>query len=115
MPDHNDNLLAAIHESKTDGSLLFSAYNTRRRRERGITTQHIKDALNSPRAEVLEHYPDDSRPWIGHSPTCLVLGWDGDEEPLHVEVAYVTKWILTTYRPEEPKWRNPKERADRPE
>lgn len=106
--------LQAIHDAKHDGSLLFHTYNTRRRRERGISLEQIKQALNSPKAEMLEHYPDDARAWIGHSPTCLVLGWDSDGQPLHVEVAYATKWVLTTYRPEQPKWRNPRKRASQP-
>ena len=48
---------------------------------RGITPAQIAEAINSPEAEIIEHYPDDPR-----GPSCLVLGWCGGARSLHIVI-----------------------------
>jgi hypothetical protein len=50
--------------------------------ERGLHARHVQEALRSEEAEIIEEYP-------GHfyGPCCLILGWWGERQPLHVVLA----------------------------
>jgi hypothetical protein len=50
--------------------------------ERGIRPGHIREALLSEDAEIIEAYPDHF-----YGGCCLILGWWGDRRPLHVVIA----------------------------
>ncbi|MBI4548226.1 MAG: DUF4258 domain-containing protein [Ignavibacteriae bacterium] len=72
----------------------------------GIEIREIRQALLS--AELLEDYPQDKR-----GPSCLLLGFDAQNRPIHV-VCGLDKneivVIITVYVPSMPKWKNPRER-----
>ena len=50
--------------------------------ERGIHPRHVREAILSEEAEIIESYPDHP-----YGPCCLVLGWWGNRRPLHVLIA----------------------------
>ena len=108
--DEEEALLEAVRFAKHHDDLIFGAHSLRRMSERHITVQQIEDSLNSSEAMLLADYPDDSRPAVGYSPSCLVLGWDDQGDPVHVQVAYAAMWIVTTYRPDPDRWVTPWER-----
>ncbi|MBI2908372.1 MAG: DUF4258 domain-containing protein [Chloroflexi bacterium] len=47
--------------------------------ERRIHPAIIREAIYSPKAEIIESYEDDPR-----GASCLVLGWWGEGQPLHI-------------------------------
>lgn len=55
------------------------------------------------RGEIINEYPSD-RPY----PSCLVLGWTPDEDPVHSVWGYNSKngWavLITVYRPDPDRW-----------
>ena len=73
-----------------------------------ITTFDLKAAIYN--GEILEDYQDDPR-----GPSCLILGYSGDE-PIHIVCGYApTEWvrIITSYVPRLPKWIDERTRAKR--
>ena len=79
----------------------MTGHATAARLERGITVQHIEQTLLN--GEIIEHYPDDT-PY----PCCLVLGWFGHGEPLHIVcfrgMREPALRIVTVYEPDEALW-----------
>lgn len=63
----------------------------------GITTRILEHTLCYDMPEIIEDYPDS-----GRGPSCLILAWINDSEPLHAVVGYGgTEIILvTSYRPD---------------
>jgi hypothetical protein len=59
------------------------------------------------RGEIIEIYLDD-RPY----PSCLVLGWTANHEPIHSVWAYAREmaYLITVYRPDPARWINWRER-----
>lgn len=72
-----------------------------RRRQRGISIPDIKQAIFN--GEIIEDYPNDY-PY----PSCLVLGYTRQREPLHLVcgVGEGTLFIITAYRPSPEKWKD---------
>jgi hypothetical protein len=77
-----------------------------------ITIIQIEEAILSTQAEVIENYPEDVR---GRS--CLVLGFTGDGNPIHVVCGLEAEMliVITVYRPDSEQWVNwRKRRTTRP-
>ena len=70
-----------------------------RRRQRGITVPDIRQAIQGGR--IIEDYPDDY-PF----PSCLILGYTGDGDPLHVVCGAGDGqlFVITAYHPDPDKW-----------
>jgi hypothetical protein len=66
---------------RLDG-LEYREHALRQLNERGIHPRHILEALRSEQAEIIEDYPDQF-----YGPCCLILGWWGEQRPLHVVLA----------------------------
>lgn len=76
--------------------------HTEKLRKRKIKSSDIEQAVQN--AEIIEDYPDDTR---GHS--CLVLGFDGDNRPLHMVFGNFEAekiLLITAYEPTEEEWEN---------
>lgn len=67
----------------------------------GIRTEDLEEAIGRDRARVIEDYPDDPR-----GARCLILGWAGPREPLHIAVQYDEPLpnVVTAYRPNPRHW-----------
>lgn len=70
-----------------------------RRRQRGISIPDMKQAILN--GSIIEDYPDDY-PY----PSCLILGYAEDGQPLHLVcgAGEGTLFIITAYRPSPEKW-----------
>lgn len=70
-----------------------------RRRQRGITVQDIKQAIQT--GEIIEDYPD-AYPY----PACLILGLTTIMKPLHIVcgVGDGQLWVVTAYFPDSDRW-----------
>ena len=57
--------------------------------------------------QILENYPEHRR-----GPCCLLLGYTGDQRPLHVvsTTAQPVLVLITVYEPKPPKWVTPTQR-----
>lgn len=67
-----------------------------------ITIEEIEEALFSPKAKIIEDYPNDPR---GHS--CLVLGFTKQKHPIHIVCGigeHETLVVITVYRPDPEEW-----------
>ena len=68
-----------------------------------ILLEDIKNALQN--GEIIEDYPTDF-PF----PSCLVLGWNKENDPIHMVWAFNKEKemaiLVTTYKPDESKWLN---------
>ena len=67
-----------------------------------ISMYEIEKALLSPKANIIEDYPNDPR---GHS--CLILGFTKENLPIHVvcgEGESDALLIITVYRPDPNDW-----------
>ena len=79
-----------------NGNIERQRHSLERMLERGITRDHVKQALLS--GDVIEDYPDDT-PY----PSALFLGW-AEGTPLHAVVALDARiphcFVITAYRPD---------------
>ena len=76
-------------------SVVYREHALQRILERDIDPAIIKEAINSPNAEIVESYPDDPR---GNS--CLVLGWWDDDRPLHIVIGLDRRLcVISAYAP----------------
>lgn len=98
------NPIPTIQEAKHRGVLLYGNHTPQRMIERGISSADIENALDHERAQVVDHSPN---PDTLASPSCIVLGWNSSDIPLHVRVAYKVPMIVTVYEPTPPKWTTP--------
>ena len=64
-----------------------------------ISTSEVRKVLEE--CEIIEDYPEDAR---GHS--CLMLGKDREERPIHVVCAPKDEYlaVITAYVPDESQW-----------
>jgi len=64
-------------------------------------SQHILKKMQKRRIKIIENYTDDY-PY----PSCLILGYNKDEKPIHVVCAVGNDklWMITTYYPDERIW-----------
>ena len=67
--------------------------------QRGISMEYVESALLS--GEIIEQYPEDY-PY----PSCLLLGMDKTDKPLHIVcgVSDIELWLITTYYPDQEEW-----------
>ena len=95
-----------IRDKSRRREFLITYHAHQERQAEGIGMAEIREALS--RGEVLENYPDDPR-----GASCLVLGFAATR-PLHI-VCGRTKSdrlvVITVYRPQEPKWGDPRTRG----
>ncbi len=69
-----------------------------------ITMRELKEALLSPKAKIVEDYPNDPR-----GMSCLMLGFTKQTYPIHIVCGIGEPEILiiiTVYRPDPKKWIN---------
>ena len=67
-----------------------------------ITGQEIKESLLSPKAKIIEDYPNDPR-----GPSCLILGFTEADLPIHLVCGVGDSEVLiiiTIYRPDSDEW-----------
>jgi hypothetical protein len=67
---------------------------------RSITVQEVREAIET--AEMVEDYPDDK-----YGPSLLVLGFTGQQRPLHIQCSYPSRpliKIITLYEPDPNRW-----------
>jgi hypothetical protein len=107
--DALENPIPEIQKVKHDDTLMYHPYALKRMIERQIQVDQLIEALNSTEVEVIENYPQIGR----SSPECLILGRCGGGKYLHMLVKYPVYEIVTTYEPTLPKFKNPRERANR--
>jgi len=94
--------LAEIQERLRDGQYRLSGHALARIVERNITEAMIRQV--GAKAELIEDYPDDK-----YSPSCLLLGFSQEGEPLHLHVSRVDGpmvKIITLYRPDPGVWKD---------
>lgn len=70
-----------------------------------ITMEELEEALLSPKAEIIEDYPNDPR-----GPSCLILGFTKENLPIHIVCGiveyeeYEMLILITNYRPDPEEW-----------
>ena len=83
-----------------NGDYLFTIHAGRRMTERHISLREVVEALLSGGSEIIEDYPEDPR-----GPSCLVLGFTGSRQPIHVQCSYPPRIaIITAYEPGSEEW-----------
>lgn len=73
---------------------------------RHISVKDVESAILSDGTEIIERYPNDPR-----GPSLLMLGFVGNETPLHIQYTYPHTYppsmaIITVYEPRSEEWRN---------
>ncbi len=90
-----------IQDLCTDKTIKITQHLFERLRSRNIKYMDVKKCIMH--GEIIEYYPNDY-PY----PSCLILGYLEDGDPLHVVVGvgegYL--WIVTAYRPDNRHWRS---------
>lgn len=79
--------------------MVVTLHAAKRLEQRKLTLQHIIDCIMS--GEIIEEYADDY-PY----PSCLILGKQNDQVPLHAVVASNGEelFIITAYYPSDEQW-----------
>lgn len=108
MTDDLSNPVPLIQEAKHAGNLRYSGYALVRMIERAFSSLEVESALDHGRAQVIENSPN---PETLVSPSCTVLGWNSEDRPLHVRVAYRVPEVVTVYEPVPPTWATPFKRG----
>lgn len=92
--------LEEIRKQLYSGNFQLTRHALKRQVERNISNNDIKETGEN--AVIIENYPDDK-----YSPSCLLLGFNKINKPLHIQVsrieADVTK-IITLYEPNLDEW-----------
>jgi len=100
-----DFLQIAKEKAKT-GKIELSDHAADEAFDEAITVKDIRQALShNKKTQVLEPYPDDPR-----GPSCLFVGPAEDGRWIHVVAGGFARErliIITVYRPEPPKWKDP--------
>ncbi len=97
-----------IRKQLRDGNYETTHHAEKEREEEDISLKDIKNALIN--GQVVENYPHDPR-----GKSCLICGLSLDNKPIHVVCGYEEGFpirIITTYRPQKPKWISSTERAN---
>ena len=102
-----------IRDAFCSRTYLFTTTGLMKLLKKGLSEADLEAAICEDAPEIVEDYPDDLR-----GPACLVLGWPGPVQPLHILVGYgtsqdVTIDVITAYVPESPDWYNPRMRSRR--
>ena len=79
----------------------FSLHGEQEREADQITVDEFEEAMTSPKAEILESYPNDPR-----GPSCLVLGFTETGQPIHAVCGRQEEQliVITIYRPSPQEW-----------
>lgn len=82
-----------------DENIAVTQHANNRLRERNITIEDIKNAINT--GEIIKQYEDD-KPF----PSCLILGRSNNESYIHVVVSCFEDilYIITSYYPDRDCW-----------
>jgi hypothetical protein len=94
------NLIDGIRAKFSENQLEFSKHAVDRMILRHITVAEIREAIYS--GDVIEDYPDDK-----YGPSCLILGFTGQERPLHIQCSYPARTLIkvvTVYEPDSNEW-----------
>ena len=90
-----------ILENLKNYDRYYKKHVLKRMVERNIDFESIDQVLQKGR--VIKNYPDDEP-----CPSCLILGFDENEKPLHVVVSLDDKlkrtYLITVYRPDQRIW-----------
>ena len=100
-----EDFLQIARKKAKAGKLELSEHAVDEAFSEAITVQDIRQALSHEKAQVLEPYPDDPR-----GPSCLFVGPAVDGRWIHVVVGGFDRErliVITVYRPEPPKWKDP--------
>lgn len=98
---------AYIREAVRSGDYELSLHADEERLNDRLMITDLENVLRS--CEILEQYQDDPR---GES--CLVLGFS-EGRPVHVVCGKTRQdklFLITVYRPSEPKWKDPRTRRE---
>jgi hypothetical protein len=100
-------ILEYINKQFKNGNYETTHHAEKEREEEGISLKDIKNAII--KGQIIEEYPNDPR-----GKSCLINGLSLDDQPIHVVCGYEKGFpirIITTYRPQKPKWVSPTVRA----
>jgi hypothetical protein len=100
--ERSDTVIAAIQQQISNRQYRLTAHAEREREADRITIQELEEALRSPRCQVIENYPEDPR-----GASCLVLGFTGQDLPIHTVCGIALPAmliIITVYRPDPELW-----------
>lgn len=93
-----------IKEKFKEGKVIFTNHARKRVDERKVLTAEIEEVILN--GEVIEEYPED-KPY----PSCLILGYVRNKEPLYILCALSEIVIIVTIHWFDPeKWMNHKTR-----
>ena len=83
------------------GDVVLTHHFIQRISKRHITLAHVKSAVVA--GTIIEQYPSD----YPH-PSCLVLGNDCENKPLHIVIGVGGgyAWLITAYYPNNIKWKD---------
>jgi hypothetical protein len=96
-----------IREKIKNGQYEVRFHARKRMGERKITMEQVKDVILT--GKIIESYPDDT-PY----PSCLILGYLPDEQPLYVVCALgKMMYIITAHWLDPEKWLDPKTRREK--
>ena len=94
-----EDIIQSIHENK----IRISDHADEEAQSDHLTFEEI--LISVMQGEIIEDYPDD-KPF----PSCLILGENNKNEPIHSVWAYnpENKWsvLITVYRPDPERWVN---------
>lgn len=91
--------IEALREACHHGCIEWTTHILNRFVSRAFTRESVIHALNH--GFVIEDYPEDV-PY----PSCLVLGRDVHDSPMHIVCAFdgTTIWMVTVYKPDDADW-----------
>ena len=93
-------LIHNIQQKVAQNAFEFSEHALTQSILRDISVQEVREALTT--GEMIEDYPDDK-----YGPSLLILGFTGQQRPLHLQCTYpswpIVKFI-TLYEPDPNKW-----------
>jgi hypothetical protein len=92
------NRIIQLLESK---KINWSQHILKKMQKRRIMINDIMFSIKN--GEIIENYPDDYS-----YPSCLVLGYNKEEKPIHIvcAVGNDSLWMITTYYPDEEIWKD---------
>lgn len=93
-------LLNGLRQKVLAGLVEFSEHATDRSIRRDISVEEVREAIIS--GEVIEDYPEDR-----YGPSCIIFGRTKNGRPLHVQVSYPSRpiiTIITIYEPDPSRW-----------
>ena len=92
--------IETIHAKVRAGKYIISFTHTEKIRAREIEAEEIEEAIYN--GTIIEPYPNDPR---GES--CLIMGFTGQDRPLHVVCGRLKEkeiLIITAYEPDPKEW-----------